>query len=72
MTHHTQLANKLGGAGKFRAWKYKISLILEENDLDQDISKEAQGKFFWKYYILVYEFDYNMNKTIRSKVFCHS
>ena len=28
------------GVDKFRAWKYKISLILEENDLDQYISKE--------------------------------
>ena len=41
MTHHTQLEEKLGGADNFRAWKYIISLILEENDLDQYISKEV-------------------------------
>ena len=37
MTHHTQLEDKLGGANKFWAWKYRISLVLEENDLDQFI-----------------------------------
>ena len=41
MTHHTQLEYNLGGANKFRAWKYKISLIREENDLDQYISKKV-------------------------------
>ena len=40
MTHHTQLEEKLGGVDKFQAWKYKISLILEENDLDYYISGE--------------------------------
>ena len=40
MTHHTRLDGKLGGADNFRAWKYWISLILEENDLDQYIGKE--------------------------------
>ena len=37
MTHYTQLEDNLGGDDNFRAWKYKISLILEENDLDQFI-----------------------------------
>ena len=41
MTHHTQLEDKLGGVDNFRAWKYKISLILEENDLDQYITEEV-------------------------------
>ena len=41
MTHHTQLEDKLGGANNFRAWKYKISLILEENDLDQFIDGDV-------------------------------
>ena len=41
MTHHTQLEDKLGGDTNFWAWKYKIYLILEENDLDQYISKEV-------------------------------
>ena len=40
MTHHTQLEDKLGGVDNFQAWKYRISLILEENDLDQYIIKE--------------------------------
>ena len=41
MTHHTQLEDKLGGADNFLAWKYKISLILEENDLDQYINEQV-------------------------------
>ena len=41
MTHHTQIEYKLGGDEKFRAWKYKISLILEKNHLDQYIRKEV-------------------------------
>ena len=41
MTHHTQLEHRLGGADKFQAWKYRISLILEETYLDQYISKEV-------------------------------
>ena len=41
MTHHTQLDDKLGGADNFRAWNYRISMILEENYLDQFICKEV-------------------------------
>ena len=41
MTHHTQLKDKLGVANNFWAWKYRISLILEENDLDQCINGEV-------------------------------
>ena len=41
MAHQTQLDDKLMGVDNFRAWKYKISLILEENDLDQCINKEV-------------------------------
>ena len=41
MTHHTQLEDKLGGGDNFRAWKCRISLILEENDLDQYINREV-------------------------------
>ena len=40
MTNHTQLDDKLGEADNFRVWKYRNSLILKENDLDQYISKE--------------------------------
>ena len=35
MSRHTQLEDKLGGDDNFQAWKYRISLILEENYLDQ-------------------------------------
>ena len=28
--NHTKLEDKLEGANNFRAWKYRISLILEE------------------------------------------
>ena len=41
ITNQTQLDDNLGGADNFRAWKYRIYLILEENDLDQYISKEV-------------------------------
>ena len=41
MTHHTQLEEKLVGDDNFQAWKYKISLILEENDLDHYINGEV-------------------------------
>ena len=41
MTRHTQHGDKVRGVDNFRAWKYKISLILEENDLDQYITKEV-------------------------------
>ena len=41
MIRHTQLDDKLGEAVNFRAWKYKISLVLEENDLDKYISEEV-------------------------------
>ena len=41
MTHHTQLDYNLGGANNFQEWKYKISLVLEENNLDQYITEEV-------------------------------
>ena len=41
MTHHTQLEDKLGRDDNFQAWKYIISLILKENDLDQYINGEV-------------------------------
>ena len=37
MSHHTKLDEKLEGADKFWAWKYRISLVLEENELDSYI-----------------------------------
>ena len=41
MSHHTRLDEKLEGADNFRAWKYRISLVLEENELDSYINEEV-------------------------------
>ena len=41
MSHHTKIDEKLEGAKNFRAWKYKTSLVLEENELDTYISGEV-------------------------------
>ena len=40
MSHHTKLGEKLEGADNFRASKYRISLVLEENELDPYINEE--------------------------------
>ena len=41
MSHHTKLDEKLEGDDKFQAWKYRISLVLEENELDSCINEEV-------------------------------
>ena len=41
MSHHTKLNGKLEGADNFRAYKYRISLVLEENELDSYIHEEV-------------------------------
>ena len=41
MSHHTNLDENLEGAKNLRAWKYRISLALEENVLDTYISGEV-------------------------------
>ena len=41
MSHHTKLDEKLEGADNLRDWKYRISLVLEENELDSYINKEV-------------------------------
>ena len=41
MSHHTKIEEKLEGFDNFRAWKYRISLVLEENDLDSYINEEV-------------------------------
>ena len=41
MSHHTKLDEKLEGADNFWAWKYRISLVLEENELDSYINEEV-------------------------------
>ena len=41
MSHDTELDEKVEGADNFWAWKYRISLVLEENELDSFISGEV-------------------------------
>ena len=41
MSHHTKIYENLEGADNFRSWKYRISLVLEENELDSYISEEV-------------------------------
>ena len=41
MSHHTKLDEKLKGANNFKAQKYRISLVLEENELDSYINEEV-------------------------------
>ena len=41
MFHHTKLDEKLEGADNFRAWKYRISLVVEENELVSYINEEV-------------------------------
>jgi hypothetical protein len=39
MSPSTKLVDKLKGAENFCAWKYRIGLILEENDLARFVKK---------------------------------
>ena len=41
ISHHSKLEDKLEGVDNFRAWKYRISLVLEENELDNYINEEV-------------------------------
>ena len=41
MTSSTKLDEKLEGADDFRAWKYRIMLVLEEHDLDRFVEGEV-------------------------------
>ena len=42
MTKNTKLDEKLEGVENFRAWKYRIMLILQENDLDGFVKEEVK------------------------------
>ena len=47
MTNNTNIDENIEGAENFKAWKYKIMLILEEHDLDGFIKedvKELEGE----------------------------
>ena len=41
MSHHTKLDEKIEGADKLQSWKYRFSLVLEENELDFYIHEEV-------------------------------
>ena len=41
MSHHNKLDENIEGDDNFRAWKYRISLVLEENELDSYITEEV-------------------------------
>ena len=41
MSHHTKHDENIEGDDNFRALKYRISLVLEENKLDSYISEEV-------------------------------
>ena len=41
MSHHTNLDENLEGVDNLWAWKYRISLVLEENELDSYINEEV-------------------------------
>ena len=41
MCHHTKLHENIEGDDKLWAWKYRISLVLEENELDSYINEEV-------------------------------
>ena len=41
MYHHAKIDEKIELDDKFRAWKYRILLILKENELDSYISGEV-------------------------------
>ena len=41
MSHHTKIDENIEKANNFRAQKYRISLILEENELDSYIHEEV-------------------------------
>ena len=41
MSHHTKLDENIEGDDNFRAWKYRIFLFLEENELDSYINEEV-------------------------------
>ena len=41
MMNHTKVQDKLEGEDNFQEWKYRISLILEGNDLDKYVNEEV-------------------------------
>ena len=57
MTSSTKLEDKLEGIENFRAWKYRIGLILQENDLDKyilNLRKQVKLAFTLKFTVIKY------------------
>ena len=42
MTKNIKLDENIEGAENFRAWKYRIMLILQENDLERFVKEEVE------------------------------
>ena len=42
MTENTKLDENIEGVENFRAWKYRIMLILQNNDLDRSVKEEVK------------------------------
>jgi hypothetical protein len=42
MTTRTKIDEKLDGADNFRVWRYRVSLLLDEHELDKFIREEVQ------------------------------
>ena len=42
MTKNTKLDENLEGVENFRPWKYRIMLILQENDIDKFVKEEVK------------------------------
>ena len=42
MKKSTKLDENIEGYEKFKAWKYKIMIILQENDLDKFVKEEVK------------------------------
>ena len=61
MSHHTKLDENLEGSDNFWAWKYRISLVLEENELDSNINEEVpvsegdEAKDLYKNKMVIYK-----------------
>ena len=41
MSHHTKLDEKLEGTNSFWAYKYRISLVLDKNELDSYVNEDV-------------------------------
>ena len=41
MSHHTNIDENIEGSDNFQSWKYRISLVLEENKLDSYINEKV-------------------------------